>query len=34
VEKFCLRCLAKNPWRRGLRAYDVLKFAREAREDT
>jgi serine/threonine protein kinase len=32
LDKFCLRCLAKNPWRRGLRAYDVLKFARSIQE--
>jgi serine/threonine protein kinase len=24
LEKFCLNCLRKNPWRRFVRAYDVL----------
>ena len=34
LEAFCLRCLRKNPWRRYVRAYDVLTKLRHFLENT
>jgi serine/threonine protein kinase len=33
LEAFCLRCLAKNPWRRHNRAFDVLVRLRYLRDE-
>lgn len=33
LDQFCLRCLRKNPWRRFVRAYDVLARLRYFRDD-
>jgi serine/threonine protein kinase len=33
IDKFCLRCLRKNPWHRGGRVYDILKLARYLQEN-
>ena len=33
LERFCLRCLRKNPWRRYPRAYDVVVQLRAFLDD-
>jgi serine/threonine protein kinase len=34
LERFCLRCLRKNPWQRYTRAYDVLRRLRQFVKNT
>jgi serine/threonine-protein kinase len=33
LERFCLRCLGKNPWRRFDRTYDLLRILRGLMDD-
>jgi serine/threonine-protein kinase len=34
LERFCLRCLRRNPWRRYHRAFDLLRLIHHFQDNT